>query len=181
MCSEAGTRTETGSTADQEDGAQAAQSYLALVGVGVFTHDALVVPDVLEGLAGETPARSTHSCAHLGLALMEVGPAGAGACQTFALAGLGGRGWGMSQGQRSLRGASNATLFAWPQDTAQQTQKRLSRRVQGPATRASVGQRPLEARPLTLSGTGPNRICPADWSLPPLCPLGPAWAGALQT
>ena len=64
-------------------------SYLAPVGVGVFTHDALVVPDVLEGLAGETPARSTHSCAHLGPAPIEAGPAEAGACQTSALAGLG--------------------------------------------------------------------------------------------
>lgn len=79
MCSEAGTRTEMGSTTDQEERAQAAQSYLAFVGVGVFTHDALVVPDVLEGLAGETPARSIHICAHLRLAPMEAGPAGAGA------------------------------------------------------------------------------------------------------
>lgn len=43
------------STATQEDGDEAAQNYLALIGVGVFTHDALVVSDVLEGLAGETP------------------------------------------------------------------------------------------------------------------------------
>ena len=97
---------------DQEDGAQVGRkkiggsggpyrprrrspgcpSYLAPVGVGVFTHDALVVPDVLEGLAGETPARSTHSCAHLGPAPIEVGPAEAGACQTSALAELGGCG-----------------------------------------------------------------------------------------
>lgn len=95
--------------ADQEDGTQVGRkeiggsggpcrprrrrpgcpSYLAPVGVGVFTHDALVVPDVLEGLAGETPARSTHSCAHLGPAPIEAGPAEAGACQTSALAGLG--------------------------------------------------------------------------------------------
>lgn len=36
--------------------------YLALVGVGVFTHDALVVQDILEGLAGKTPVErgSTH-------------------------------------------------------------------------------------------------------------------------
>lgn len=33
-------------------------AYLALVGVGVFAHDALVVLDVLKGLARETPAGS---------------------------------------------------------------------------------------------------------------------------
>lgn len=42
------------------DTAEATHSYLASVRVGVFSHDALVVQDVLEGLAGETSARRTH-------------------------------------------------------------------------------------------------------------------------
>lgn len=48
---EMGTRGET---------AAAARSYPASVRVGVFSHDALVVQDVLEGLAGETSAGRTH-------------------------------------------------------------------------------------------------------------------------
>jgi hypothetical protein len=42
------------------DRAEAGQNYLGLVGVGVLSHDPLIVQDVLEGLAGKTPARSTH-------------------------------------------------------------------------------------------------------------------------
>ena len=42
------------------DTAVALHSYPASVRVGVFSHDALVVQDVLEGLAGETSARRTH-------------------------------------------------------------------------------------------------------------------------
>lgn len=84
-------------------------SYLAPVGVGVFTHDALVVPDVLEGLAGETPARSTHSCAHLGLAPIEAGPAEAGACQMSALAGLGGRDFSPESQDEPERGSLQET------------------------------------------------------------------------
>lgn len=53
------------SSAGQDYEAAAAPSYLALVGVAVFTHDALVVADVLERLAGEPPAGSTHRPAHL--------------------------------------------------------------------------------------------------------------------
>lgn len=63
MSSEAGLATETGALKTKKMEPRL-PSYLALVRVGVFTHDALVVADVLEGLAGETPARSTHSCAH---------------------------------------------------------------------------------------------------------------------
>lgn len=36
--------------------------YLALVRIGGLSHDALVVADVLEGLAGEPPARSMYRC-----------------------------------------------------------------------------------------------------------------------
>lgn len=44
---------------------RAARGYLAPVRVGVFAHDALVVPDVLERLAGEAPVRSTGGGVHL--------------------------------------------------------------------------------------------------------------------
>lgn len=45
----------------RRDTAEAPHSYLASVRVAVFSHDAFVVQDVLEGLAGETSERRTHS------------------------------------------------------------------------------------------------------------------------
>lgn len=54
-------RTVLGSPAGRGREAAAVRDYLALVGVAVFPHDALVVADVLEGLAGEAPARSTDT------------------------------------------------------------------------------------------------------------------------
>lgn len=45
----------------RRDTAEATHSYLAYVRVAVLSHDALVVQDVLEGLAGETSERRTHA------------------------------------------------------------------------------------------------------------------------
>lgn len=45
----------------RRDTAEATHNYLASVRVGVLSHDAFVVQDVLEGLAGETSARRTHT------------------------------------------------------------------------------------------------------------------------
>lgn len=45
----------------KRDTAEATHSYLASVRVGILSHDAFVVQDVLEGLAGETSARRTHT------------------------------------------------------------------------------------------------------------------------
>lgn len=43
------------------DTADAAHSYQASVRVAVFSHDSLVVQDILEGLARETSERRTQS------------------------------------------------------------------------------------------------------------------------
>lgn len=45
----------------RRDIAEATHSYLAYVWVAVFSHDALVVQDVLESLAGETSERRTYT------------------------------------------------------------------------------------------------------------------------
>lgn len=139
------------STATQEDGDEAAQNYLALIGVGVFTHDALAVSDVLEGLAGETPARSTHRCAHLGLVLVGVGPVGQGGLVGASPSGRGG-----------LTGVSNVTPFDWLQDKAQQTQERLlESKVQLHVLR---WDRDPSKPGLSLSGRAGN---PAGWLMGP--------------
>lgn len=74
-----------------------AQNYLGLVRVGVLSHDALVVEDILEGLAGEAPAEA-HTAGCLGRPML----AGLGRALAGRVPGIGvwdgpgtqGSGWG---------------------------------------------------------------------------------------